>query len=75
MERMTIRNSDGTVSQPTNTSVEQLFYRLAAYEDTGLSPEAVRVLRDFCARHTIADIETLNRVAENEAKLKGGIGR
>ena len=41
MERLTIRNSDGTVSQPTTTSIEALFYRLAAYEDTGLEPEEV----------------------------------
>ena len=33
MERLTIRNSDGTVSQPTTTTVEQVFYRLAEYED------------------------------------------
>lgn len=41
MERLTIRNSDGTVSQPTTTSIEDLFYRLAAYEDTGLEPEEI----------------------------------
>lgn len=41
MERLTIRNSDGTVSQPTTTSIEALFYRLAAYEDTGLEPEEI----------------------------------
>ena len=34
MERLTIRNSDGTVSQPTGTTVEAVFYRLADYEDT-----------------------------------------
>lgn len=33
MERLTMRNSDGSVSQPTRTSVEAVFYRLAAYED------------------------------------------
>lgn len=33
MERLTIRNSDGTVSQPTGTTVEAVFYRLADYED------------------------------------------
>lgn len=41
MKRLTIRNSDGTVSQPTTTSIEALFYRLAAYEDTGLEPEEI----------------------------------
>lgn len=34
MERLTIRNSDGTVSQPTGTTVEAVFYRLPDYEDT-----------------------------------------
>ena len=32
MERLTIRNSDGTVSQPTSTTIEAAFYRLADYE-------------------------------------------
>lgn len=42
MNRLTMRNSDGTVSQPTSTTVEAVFYRLAEYEDTGLSPEDIR---------------------------------
>ena len=41
MERLTIRNSDGSVSQPTGTTVEEVFYRLAAYEDTGVEPNKV----------------------------------
>ena len=40
MERLTIRNSDGTVSQPTSTTVEAVFYRLADYEDTDRDPQA-----------------------------------
>jgi hypothetical protein len=31
--RLTIRNSDGSVSQPTNTTIESVFERLAEYED------------------------------------------
>lgn len=46
MERLTIRNSDGTVSQPTTTTVEQVFYRLAEYEDTGLEPEQVKAMTE-----------------------------
>lgn len=34
MERLTMRNSDGSVSQPTSTTVEAAFERLASYEDT-----------------------------------------
>lgn len=33
MERLTIRNSDGTVSQPMKTALEEVFCRLAYYED------------------------------------------
>ena len=39
MERMTIRNSDGSVSQPTDLKWAEALDRLAAYEDTGLEPE------------------------------------
>lgn len=41
MDRLTIRNSDGSVSQPTHSTVEKIFDRLAAYEDTGLTPEEI----------------------------------
>lgn len=41
MKRMTIRNSDWTVSQPTNLNWENVLYRLVAYEDTGLEPEEI----------------------------------
>lgn len=41
MERLTIRNSDGTVSQPTGTTVEAVFYRLADYEDTNREPTEI----------------------------------
>lgn len=44
MERLTMRNSDGSVSQPTSTTVEAVFYRLAAYEDTGLTPEEITAM-------------------------------
>lgn len=39
MKRLTIRHSDGRVSQPSTTAMEVLLYRLAEYEDTGLEPE------------------------------------
>lgn len=42
MKRLTIRNSDGTVSQPTTTFIEKMFYRLAEYEDTGLEPQEIK---------------------------------
>lgn len=42
MNRLTMRNSDGTVSQPTDTTVESVFYKLAEYEDLGKTPEEIR---------------------------------
>lgn len=57
MERLTIRNSDGTVSQPTTTSIDALFYRLAAYEDTGLEPEEIKTMIDASMGKAIAEIK------------------
>ena len=57
MKRLTIRNSDGTVSQPTTTSIEALFYRLAAYEDTGLEPEEIKTMIDASMEKAIAEIK------------------
>lgn len=34
MERLTIKNSDGTYSQPTDTTFEKVFNKLAQLEDT-----------------------------------------
>lgn len=42
MKRLTIRNSDGSVSQPTDTTFEKAMYRLAEYEDLGYSPEELK---------------------------------
>lgn len=33
MKRLTIRNSDGSVSQPTSTTIKAVFEKLADYED------------------------------------------
>lgn len=41
MERMTIRNSDGSVSQPTDLKWAEAIDCLAAYEGTGLTPGEV----------------------------------
>ena len=42
--RLTIRNSDGSVSQPTNVTIESVFERLAEYEDTEEQGLLVRFL-------------------------------
>lgn len=51
MKRLTIRNSDGTVSQPTGITVEAVFYKLAEYEDTGFSPADVRDMKNELCLH------------------------
>lgn len=43
-KRLTIRNSDGTVSQPTTTTVEDVFYKLAEYEDIGYTPSELKAI-------------------------------
>lgn len=40
--RLTIRNSDGTVSQPMNLDWSAALEKLAAYEDTGLEPDEIK---------------------------------
>ena len=43
MKRLTIRNSDGSVSQPVDMKWSEALERLAAYEDMELEPEQLRV--------------------------------
>ena len=54
MERLTIRNSDGSVSQPTNLDWSAALERLAAYEDTGLSPEDLKPNLNAAVRKKLA---------------------
>ena len=64
MERLTMRNSDGSYSQPTHTTFEAMFYRFAEVEDfledTGISnfAELKRIL-------------TTNAVWQENQTLKG----
>lgn len=44
MKRMTIRNSDSSVSQPTSSTVEDVLYRLADFEDLEMEPQVIRQL-------------------------------
>lgn len=56
MKRLTIRNSDGTVSQPTGTAVEDVFYRLADYEDTEMTPEEIEEMKiDLCDKQALLE--------------------
>lgn len=46
MDRLTIRNRDGSVSQPTDLRWAEALEKLAAYEDTGLSPKEIKNLNN-----------------------------
>ena len=47
MNRLTIRNSDGTVSQPMNSTCDKVFNRLSEYEDTGLEPDEILTCKEL----------------------------
>ena len=68
MERLTMRNRDGSYSQPTHTTFEAMFYRLAEVEDfledTGIS--------DFAE---LKRIVTTNAVWQENQTLKGNWGK
>ena len=46
MERLTIRNSDGSVSQPTDWKWAEALDCLADYEDTGLTPGEIKSMQE-----------------------------
>lgn len=47
MKRLTIRNSDGSVSQPMDLKWAKALEKLADYEDTGLRPRDVVEIKEF----------------------------
>lgn len=56
MKRLTIRNSDGSVSQPTDLTFEKALYRLAEYEDTELTPEEIEEMKiDLCDKQALLE--------------------
>ncbi len=56
MKRLTIRNTDGTVSQPTDLAFEKALYRLAEYEDTELTPEEIEEMKiDLCDKQALLE--------------------
>lgn len=57
-QRLTIRNSDGTVSQPTKTTFEKALYRLAEYEDLGYTPEELKQI--------LSKIDCENQISSND---------
>jgi len=65
MKRLTIRNPDGSVSQPTDLNWAAALEKLAAYEDTGLEPEELKNLKNG----TIPDHWAKLFTAECECRL------
>lgn len=60
MERLTIRNSDGSVSQPTDLKWAEALDRLADYEDTGLTPKSVEAIKLHMMGKEISEITEFN---------------
>lgn len=65
-KRMTIRNSDGSVSQPTDLKWAEALEKLADYEDSGLIPAEVRSMSgEWCAMMSVfTSIGSYDRLME-----------
>lgn len=65
-KRMTIRNSDGSVSQPTDLKWAEALEKLADYEDSGLTPAEVRSMSgEWCAMMSVLNsIGSYDRLRE-----------
>ena len=62
MERLTIRNSDGSYSQPTHTTFEKMFYKLAQFEDFMENAKNEYSIKDIIDLKTyIEDLRYLNK--------------
>lgn len=75
MKRLTIRNGDGSVSQPTDMKWSEALERLASYEDTGLMPDQVRGMMlavGLCVLSPISD-ERAEQLIDNLAGRPGPI--
>lgn len=77
MERLTTRcNGQALMAweheekHTTQEWIDILTDRLAAYEDTGLTPEEITELKTtlFAVRHRVDDIEVLKNILRMEAK-------
>ena len=54
VKRLTIRNGDGSVSQPTDLKWAEALEKLADYEDSGLTPAEVRSMSgEWCAMMSV----------------------
>ena len=69
MTRLTIRNSDGSVSQPTHSTFEKVFNKLAEYEDLGKTPEE---LRKILLRYKVLEFNAEIKELESKGFRSGG---
>lgn len=72
MERLTMRTGDRIVLKPLDLRLEDALERLAAYEDTGLTPEQVALLA-FPEMQEMAKLmkEVLEEVERGKAEIFG----
>ena len=63
MERLTMRNSDGSYSQPMTTTFEKVFYKLAKFEDF-MEDQGIESLEE---------LKTFKALKDGWEKLKGSI--
>lgn len=72
MERLTMRNRDGSYSQPTHTTFEAMFYRLAEFEDF-MEEVGAESLDEI--ENCIVDLNKENQTLKgNWAKLREFVG-
>lgn len=73
-KRLTIRNSDGSVSQPTDLKWAEALEKLADYEDSGLTPAEVHSMcSEWCAMMSVWNsMGSYNRLHELAEADKNG---
>ena len=65
MERITIPGYRYYDDEFMDSGVAKFFNRLSAYEDTGLTPEEIKELRELCTDEVAELARTLHRAIES----------
>ena len=66
MERLTVRNSDGSVSQKTKMNWRAAMEKLAAYEDTGLEPGEIEAVAGMASENCAKTAAAIDRLLADE---------
>lgn len=66
MERLTVRNSDGSVSRPTGLDWDAVLEKLAAYEDTGLEPGEIEAVAGMASENCAKTAAAIDRLLADE---------